>query len=211
MITLAIITSAAIHMWADYHQHHVLSIIFKPLTMILIISILLTGGIELEGFSFFIFWGLIFSLLGDMMLLKPWYKFELGLASFLVGHIFYIIAFISYKGMDWNILPLLPLIGFALWLFKMIKPHLGKLLIPVGSYMSVILLMVWQGMGIWLSEKNTFGLLIGSGAFIFCVSDSILAYQRFMRRFKCENTLLLLTYYIAQYLISSSTQVAYVY
>lgn len=198
-------------MWADYHQHHVLSIIFKPLTMILIISILFTGGVELEGFSFFIFWGLIFSLLGDMMLLKPWYKFELGLAAFLVGHIFYIIAFISYKGMDWDILPLLPLIGFALWLFRMIKPHLGKLLIPIGSYMSVILLMVWQGMGIWLSEKNTFGLLIGSGAFIFCVSDSILACQRFMRRFKCGNTLALLTYYIAQYLISSSTQIAHVY
>ena len=198
-------------MWADYHQHHVLSIIFKPLTMILIISILFTGGIELEGFSFFIFWGLIFSLFGDMMLLKPWYKFELGLASFLVGHIFYIIAFISYKGMDWDILPLLPLIGFALWLFRMIKPHFGKLLIPVGSYMSVILLMVWQGMGIWLSEKNTFGLLIGSGAFIFCVSDSILAYQRFMRRFKYGNTLALVTYYIAQYLISSSTQIVNVY
>ena len=198
-------------MWADYHQHHVLSIIFKPLTMILIISILFTGGIELEGFSFFIFWGLIFSLLGDMMLLKPWYKFELGLVAFLIGHIFYIIAFISYKGMDWDIIPLLPLIGFALWLFRMIKPHLGKLLIPVGSYMSVILLMVWQGMGIWLSEKNTFGLLIGSGASIFCVSDSILAYQRFMPRFKCGNTLSLLTYYIAQYLISSSTQIAYVY
>ena len=198
-------------MWADYHQHHVLSIIFKPLTMILIISILFSGQIELEGFSFFIFWGLIFSLLGDMMLLKPWYKFELGLAAFLVGHIFYIIAFISYKGMDWDILPLLPLIGFALWLFRMIKPHLGKLLIPVGSYMSVILLMVWQGIGIWLSEKNIFGLLIGSGAFIFCVSDSILAYQRFMRRFKYGNTLALVTYYIAQYLISSSTQIAYVY
>ena len=211
MLTLAIITSAAIHMWADYHQHHVLSIIFKPLTMILIILILFTGGIELEGFSFFIFWGLIFSLLGDMMLLKPWYKFELGLVAFLIGHIFYIIAFISYKGMDWDIIPLLPLIGFALWLFRMIKPHLGKLLIPVGSYMSVILLMVWQGMGIWLSEKNTFGLLIGSGASIFCVSDSILAYQRFMQRFKCGNTLSLLTYYIAQYLISSSTQIAYVY
>ena len=198
-------------MWADYHQHHVLSIIFKPLTMILIISILFSGQIELEGFSFFIFWGLIFSLLGDMMLLKPWYKFELGLAAFLIGHIFYIIAFISYKGMDWDILPLLPLIGFALWLFRMIKPHLGKLLIPVGSYMSVILLMVWQGMGIWLSEKNTFGLLIGSGAFIFCVSDSILAYQRFMRRFKYGNTIALVTYYIEQYLISSSTQIAHVY
>lgn len=198
-------------MWADYHQHHVLSIIFKPLTMILIISILFSGQIELEGFSFFIFWGLIFSLLGDMMLLKPWYKFELGLAAFLIGHIFYIIAFISYKGMDWDILPLLPLIGFALWLFRMIKPHLGKLLIPVGSYMSVILLMVWQGIGIWLSEKYIFGLLIGSGAFILCVSDSILAYQRFMRRFKCGNTLILITYYIAQYLISSSTQIVDVY
>ena len=198
-------------MWADYHKHHVLSIIFKPLTMILIISILFTGEIELEGFSFFIFWGLIFSLLGDMMLLKPWYKFELGLAAFLIGHIFYIIAFISYKGMDWDILPLLPLIGFALWLFRMIKPHLGKLLIPVGSYMSVILLMVWQGIGIWLSEKYIFGLLIGSGVFILCVSDSILAYQRFMRSFKCGNTLILITYHIAQYLISSSTQIAYVY
>ena len=179
--------------------------------MILIISILFSGQIELEGFSFFIFWGLIFSLLGDMMLLKPWYKFELGLAAFLIGHIFYIIAFISYKGMDWDILPLLPLIGFALWLFRMIKPHLEKLLIPVGSYMSVILLMVWQGIGIWLSEKNIFGLLIGSGVFIFCVSDSILAYQRFMRRFKCGNTLILITYYIAQYLISSSTQIVDVY
>ena len=70
--------------------------------MILIISILFTSGIELEGFLFFIFWGLIFSLLGDIMLLKPWYKFELGLATFLVGHIFYFTAFISYNGMDWD-------------------------------------------------------------------------------------------------------------
>ena len=200
-----------IHLWADYNHHNVTSIIFKPLTMILIISILFINGIELEGFLFFIFWGLIFSLLGDIMLLKPWYKFELGLATFLVGHIFYFTAFISYNGMDWDILPLLPFIGFAIWLFRMIKPNLGKLIIPVGAYMSIILLMVWQGMGIWLSTKNTFGLLIGSGTFIFCVSDSILAYQRFMRRFKYGNTLALVTYYIAQYLISSSTQIAYVY
>jgi uncharacterized membrane protein YhhN len=200
-----------IHLWADYNHHNVISIIFKPITMVLIISMLFTNGNNLEGFTLFVFWGLMFSLLGDIMLLKPWYKFELGLAAFLVGHIFYFTAFISYKGMDWDILPLLPLIGFALWLFRMIKPHLGKLLIPVGSYMSVILLMVWQGMGFWLSEKNTFGLLIGSGTFIFCVSDSILAYQRFMRRFKCGNTLILVTYYIAQYLISSSTKIAHVY
>ncbi len=79
LLLLFIIISALIHMWADHHQQNIISIIFKPLTMILIIYTLFENGYQPQGYSSFILLGLIFSLKGDMMLLKPWNKFEMGL------------------------------------------------------------------------------------------------------------------------------------
>lgn len=199
-----IIISAFAHCWSDAKGKNILSIIFKPLTMVLIMYIILGEGIPVERYGRFILMGLIFSLIGDMMLLKPWYKFQIGLASFLIGHIFYIAAFTGARGQSWDYLPLLPFIGFGIWLYRNIEPNLSKVKIPVIIYMVVIITMVWRGMGIWLGDASPFGVCVGVGSFIFCVSDYLLAYQRFNKAIPYGNTLVLATYYLAQYLLARS-------
>ncbi|MBT3478260.1 MAG: lysoplasmalogenase [Candidatus Marinimicrobia bacterium] len=200
----AITLSGVIHIWSDHNNRNIVSIIFKPLTMLLIISILFHTTISFEGYGLYILLGLVFSLLGDIMLLKPWYKFELGLGAFLIGHIFYIIGFTSINGFNDDILPLLPFVAFVIWLYRNIKPNLGRDKIPVIVYMLVILVMVWQGTNVWVASLPQFGIYIALGSFIFCVSDSLLAYGRFKGAIKYGNTLVLSSYYIAQTLIAYS-------
>ncbi len=65
--------------------------------------------------------------------------------------------------------------------------------------------MVWQGTGIWLEINSELGIYIGLGAFIFCVSDSLLAYQRFKCPLKFGNSLVLCTYYVAQHFLTKSS------
>ncbi len=205
LLPVFISLSALFHLWADHHQKNILSMIFKPLTMVLIILIVFERGIPLQDYATFILWGLIFSLIGDMMLLKPWYKFEWGLGSFLIGHVFYVIAFTRVGGVKWDILPLLPFIAFCLWLYRNIDPNLGRVKFPVIAYMTVILVMMWQGMGIRLEDNPQFGMYVAVGAFIFYVSDSLLAYQKFKQPIKYGNILVLSTYYVAQYLLAKSS------
>ncbi len=203
-ITLFIILSAAVHIGADMKEKTALSMVFKPLTMILIMGVILGDGIPQDRYGRFILTGLIFSFIGDIMLLKPWYKFELGLVSFLIGHLFYVAAFTGLIGGNWEYIPLLPFIGFGIWLYRQIEPKLGKVKIPVIIYMVVIIIMVWQGTGVYMDTRSQFGIIVGAGAFIFCVSDSLLAYQRFKEPIHHGNSLVLITYYIAQFLLSSS-------
>ncbi len=199
--------SGLIHIWADHHHRHKMSLLFKPLTMVLIISILIGNGFPNKGFSNYIFFGLLFSLVGDVMLLKPWYKFKMGLSAFFISHIFYIFGFVQLNGFNWEFLHVLPFIGIGLWLYWQCLPNLGRDKIPVAAYICVILIMVWQGTTIRLPEIPMVGVLTGLGSFIFCVSDGLLAYNRYKQPFKYSNILVLGTYYIAQSLIAFSVNV----
>lgn len=211
IIIASIAISGLVHIWADHYHKNIISIIFKPLTMVLVISILFQVGNSFQGYKLYVLLGLVFSLLGDLLLLKPWYKFEYGLGAFLIGHVFYITAFGQHNGLDADILPLLPFIGFVIWLYRNIEPNLGRVKIPVITYMVVILVMVWQGIGIWLENSTRIGIYTALGSFTFCVSDFILAYGHFKESFKYLNSFVLITYYVAQTLIAYSVNFVNVY
>ena len=181
--------------------------IFKPSTTILIILLALAGNGPVPAlYKWLILIGLIFCLGGDVFLMLPARYFIAGLASFLIGHIFYIVAFVTDTGfsLSWWVLPLLV---YGVIIYRLLHPHLGNMRGPVTAYVITILLMAWQALGRWSILTNSGALLAALGAISFAISDSVLALDRFRAEFRSARLIVLTTYWGAQWLIAMSVVV----
>ncbi|MGM7636670.1 lysoplasmalogenase [Bacillus sp. Hm123] len=177
--------------------------VLKPGTMVFIILLTSTG---LEEPTFYIIWiiiGLLFSVGGDIFLMLPSNKFLQGLTSFLIAHICYIVAFtngLSHFTIDWRII--VPLGLFGVFYYSFLYPSLkkeGNLLLPIGvmMYIAVICFMFTQS----YSTGSQWAII---GSLSFLISDAILAYDQFHKRFRTAHYYVMITYYLAQYLIALS-------
>lgn len=148
---------------------------------------------------------LVFSVFGDTALLfediHPTY-FIIGLGSFLLAHIMYVLVFLKQR--DKNKKPLLFIVLmllYAAFLFYMLKDGLGNLLIPVVIYMIVILSMSTAA---YLRKKDdnlkSYNWVF-IGAVLFMVSDSVLAIDKFYQSFVLSSIAIMITYALAQYCI----------
>ena len=159
---------------------------------------------------FFIIPALILGWIGDILLIKIQNRvfFMMGLASFLLGHICYIVAFMGLLGIfgpgnaagsaSINIPAILiftpPTIALGAVVFRLIKPT-KEMFVPVIVYMIVLVAMNFFGFQVFLFSPGVAGLLILSGCFNFMVSDTILAYYTF-RKIKLSGAVLIMVYYI---------------
>ncbi len=203
IITLLILLSATLHICAEYTNRRRLIYVFKPLTTTLIILLCATRATS--GCAAFILAGLLLSLAGDIFLMLPQDRFIPGLLSFLGAHLCYIAAFTVGSGFQASFFVLLPAaLGVAL--FMKLLPHVGSSLqIPVTVYMLVILAMFWQALEQTGHAFNLHTVLMLSGAGLFTISDSALAYNRFVAPFRHAPLVVLGTYYVAQWCLASST------
>jgi len=182
-----------------------LKYLFKPLTTILVITIAIILQYESESvYGYLIIAGLVFSLLGDIFLMLLNDKFVQGLASFLVAHIFYIIAFSSGFGPFLEFGYLIPAIIYASVFLWILLPKTGKMKIPVMVYAIVLMVFLWQALGRFYYLGNQASLYIIIGAVLFVISDTILAYARFVKDFNLSPTLIHVTYWGAQVFIALS-------
>jgi uncharacterized membrane protein YhhN len=93
------------------------------------------------------------------------------------------------------------LIFYALGLFLFLKNGLGSMLIPVVIYMLTILTMAVTAT---LRKGNVSNLsfnFVLIGVFLFLLSDSILAINKFYHEVPYEHLLIMSTYAFAQYCI----------
>lgn len=148
---------------------------------------------------------LVLSLLGDIALLfdqiDPIF-FIVGLASFLLAHVMYIIVFLKQrdKGKQaWRFILLMLL--YAIILFYRLQAGLGDLLIPVLVYMVVILIMSTTAFLRKKADHNLNFKWVFTGAILFMASDSILAIDKFYYAFDLSSIVIMLTYALAQYCI----------
>ncbi|HEY71197.1 MAG TPA: lysoplasmalogenase [Anaerolineae bacterium] len=179
--------------------------VFKPLTTILILVIALLSGADAPpAYRIAILVGLVFSLAGDVLLMLPSDQFMLGLVSFLIAQICYIIAFTSNRGFSFGWASLIPVVIYGAIVYALLAPHLGKMRLPVIAYMIVILVMAWQAWERWSALDERGALLAFIGAALFVLSDTFLALNRFRGEFAASRALSLSTYYAAQWLITSS-------
>lgn len=167
---------------------------------------------QLKGrFAKRIFAGLFFGLFGDCFLMFVHVNsnfFIFGLVSFLIGHILYITAFyLDYKWqpniekkIGWLALIIFGVFGIVFYLY--LRPYLNSLKIPVMIYTFIILLMAVMAVN-RKGRVNTISFnLIFYGAILFLISDSILAYNKFVSPIKFSGIAIMSTYMIAQYLIT---------
>lgn len=174
----------------------------KPSTTSLLILISVLIYLETESdYSLIILISLLFSLLGDVFLLKE-SGFAKGLASFLLAHIGFTAAFTSFYGIDIYLPPFLILLISGLIYFFYLKKDLKQFTIPVSIYFLVIIVMNWQAINPYLLTQSQMFLGIALGSILFTFSDAIIAYQKFKRSFKGAEFLILSTYWIAIYLFT---------
>ncbi|TKC57735.1 lysoplasmalogenase [Pedobacter hiemivivus] len=188
-----------------------LAYFIKP-CIVLSLLIMLYVSTGLKGrFHKRLFTGLIFALAGDVLLMytaKGESYFLFGLAAFLLGHIFYISAFyldfksapeLDKKGARIAILLCaIAAIGYYFYL----RPHLGIMKLPVMIYVFVISMMMMMACFRNLRVNSSSFKLIFFGALVFLLSDSILAYNKFVQPIDHADAWIMATYMIAQYLIT---------
>ncbi|KAJ2002480.1 hypothetical protein GGI04_003328 [Coemansia thaxteri] len=145
-----------------------------------------------------IFYGLLLSTLGDIFLMIPRQDmFIPGLLSFLLAHIVYIASFRNASlRMSWAAVPLA---AYAAVMMSALLPGVSKedAVVQVGVviYVLVITVMAYKA-------SLTGNALLVAGTLLFCASDSILAWDKFLHSYSWCEFGIMLTYYAAQLCIS---------
>jgi len=183
-----------------FFKDSILQCILKGCLVPLILAVYLCGA---NTILLPIILALVFGWLGDIFLLKisNLLCFRLGLASFLLGHIFYIVMMITYA-QPFNIIVLiisvLVAVCYGIFMFRMVKPT-PDMKIPVIAYETILFTMAVFALQLFLSQGGKFGAFVFAGSIFFVASDSMLALATFRK--KALNVPVMITYIAAQLLI----------
>ncbi len=156
----------------------------------------------------FLLIGMIFCLGGDVLLALPGKKmFLYGLVSFLLGHVFYAVAFFYTAGFNqWTGtgLAISALAGAVVFLW--LRPHLGSMKIPVIFYiLAISAMVVGAGSMAGAGELKPVGRMAAFvGALSFYISDVFVARQRFLKTEFVNRLIGLPLYYGGQFLLAFS-------
>lgn len=130
---------------------------------------------------------LVLSVLGDTFLLGDGnMAFMLGLGSFLLAHVAYVWAFVQQvrAGVGeqlrrhWWVI--LIFVAYAIGLLSVLWSYLGGLRVPVLAYATAIMAMGVTAAWLHLSRKEEASRWLMWGSWLFILSDSILAANKFM-------------------------------
>lgn len=181
----------------------------KPFLSALFIAAALAGTHPDGTYFRLILAGLILCLAGDVFLIFFFQRaaFLAGLVSFLAGHIFYTVAFFTLAGGQtgsWVVMAVTLAVSGGV--FLLLRPHLGKMLVPVAAYVIIITAMVIGAAALAGTEtvRVEGRALALSGAILFYVSDLFVARQRFVTRNFFNRAVGLPLYYSGQFLIAFS-------
>ena len=179
----------------------------KPAVMVCLF-LWLYSSTGLQGNTFWFGVGILFSLAGDVLLMISLDRlFLFGLAAFLFGHLSYITGFKDELGTvsAWS---LLLLVFIAVSVIRMMRRIVGamrakgenNLVYPVIIYGSVISMMLYAAMSTIYDPawKTSAALFVSLGAFLFCASDVILAWDKFVSPVKNGRVFNIVTYYLGQ-------------
>jgi uncharacterized membrane protein YhhN len=202
----------AVHLLAGPLDYDAVRVITKPFLLILLIALFVVSAArsKFDRFAVFILLGLVFSLAGDVLLIPDDTDqfFIYGLGSFMLAHIFYIRAFtITYlenheialiKRHGWV---MILIIAYGFSFFRLIQDHLHEMIGPVMLYTMVITLMLLLAANRYKRVgKKSFQYIL-FGAILFVLSDSILAWNMFVKDLEYSHLLIMSTYGLAQLFI----------
>jgi len=199
----------AADLFAVYNGNETLRYVTKPLLMpLLIIYFLAETNTFTSSLKKWIVLALVFSWGGDVLLMfESIFSnfFIFGLVAFLIAHIFYIMFYeniIRKDGIRKNYWWFLPVIIYYIALIYLLSPHLGDMKLPVRIYGIVISYMLIQALQTGRIKDMAAATFMIGGAVLFITSDSILAINKFYESFEFAGIAIMLTYGIAQLLLT---------
>ena len=183
---LVFVFGSAILDWiATFKAWRKVEMFAKPTAMIFLFA-WLYAGTKLQGAVLWFGIGILFSLVGDMLLLSPNRFFLPGLIAFLLAHVAYIVGFsISAAPANiWDILFAFMIFLSAVRILQRLIPTLrskgmNSLILPVEIYALTISIMLFFAVRtltdpVWQTSATA---LVSVGAFLFYISDLILAWN----------------------------------
>ena len=179
----------------------------KP-AVVIFLWIWLYMSTGLQGSTFWFGMGLLFSIIGDMVLISSSDRmFIVGLVAFLLTHVFYLIGLkeelLNFTA--WSTILILFIYVNAVRLLRRIVAVMrdkgqGVLSVPVIVYGLVISLMLYAAMATMYDPawKTSAAILVSAGAILFWISDLILAWNKFVSPLKNGPLFIIVSYYLGQ-------------
>lgn len=200
-LTIAALAATALIAVVDWYAVHTanqrLEDVAKPLTMVaLIVAALALDPVDGTARAWFVA-ALVLSMLGDIFLLRSETRFVPGLASFLLGHLAYVVGLrmlgTSAAGLIVAIvIVLLAMPTIALPVVRAVRRGSEpELLGPVAAYIVVISAMV-------LAAGGTGIAIALIGALFFYASDALIAWNRFVQPLAWGRIAIIVTYHVGQ-------------
>lgn len=170
--------------------------VVKAIPAISLSILALTTVSGLRGKLLFV--ALLFCAAGDVGLeLEAGKYFIAGLGFFLIAQILYIVTFSrDFKAQKSRIPIIIFLIIYAVSIAFILTPSLKEMTIPVYFYITAI-----TTMSIFAALRASKNKLVLYGALSFIASDSVLAVNKFMMPVPASDYLVMVTYYLALFLI----------
>jgi uncharacterized membrane protein YhhN len=181
--------------------------IAKPAVILsLIAGLFISTG--LQGSAFWFGLGLLFALLGDILLLFSADKmFLAGLIAFLLTHICYLFGFRQqlFAPSAWSLVLVFVILLNAVRLLRRIAGSLraralNHLVYPIIVYGLVISLMLFAAMSTLSDHDWDIGaaFLVSIGAFLVWISDLMLAWNKFVSPLKVGRLAIVAAYQVGQ-------------
>lgn len=166
----------------------------KPLVMVSLIAVALAIDSGSDEVLFWLVAALAFGLIGDVFLLPRINNFIAGLASFLVGHLLYVVA-LARLGLDLKLVFVGLLVGAAVLGTVARRVVNGvadtPLFTPVLAYNLVIVVMVVLAFG-------TGEPLAIAGGLAFAASDALIGLDRFVWSDASHRIQIMVLYHLGQ-------------
>lgn len=208
---IAALIFAALTALATWKKNRALEFAAKPAVLALLL-IYLWDAVGLDGALLWFALGMLFSLIGDVLLLWLDRMFLYGLISFLLAQIAYVIGFNSPPS-DVSLWAFAMAVIVALGSARVLRRILSALAekgntrmrIPIIVYGLVITLMLLSAMlkltdPLWGAGAS---LLVALGAFLFFLSDILLAWLKFVTPIQNGRVINIGLYHLGQICIAA--------
>lgn len=179
--------------------------IAKPAASTAFVAVALVAGATGSVYGRTILAGLVLSWFGDVFLIprNAPRLFLAGIASFLLGHVAYAVAFVA-RGIELTtaVVAGVSVVALAAVVLGWLRPHVGPdMRVAVPAYITVISIMVVLAAGTYALEGNPW---IPLGAVGFYLSDLSVARDRFVAEEFLNRIWGLPLYYAAQVVLAWS-------
>jgi len=152
--------------------------------------------------------GLVACLIGDILLEVSPSTFTAGLIAFLIGHVFYVLAYVTRTrrvAAGWA----LAFAAYGAGMLWVLHPGLGSMELPVSIYTAAICLMLWRAAAL-LGQGTPQGRGLARYAFLgavaFALSDSLIALNRFHEPLAGVRYPIIVLYWLGQLGITASRE-----